>query len=276
MIDMANKKIDRSTNDDDLLRTNSGLTVNIKSNNVKGKVYIRSQELNPSPGKILLPSTIGIPPRNGSPESRLRDPRILWAPAISISGKTNQPLITPQYQKKEKRIAEKSEQVKLNPKIATNADLSHLTRLGNDKTKLPISFLPHKIIPSKTPLSMIQKGKIYDIHSNKNKTFSLSGPGPASYQRYKGYDQIGEDYIYTRQPRVRMYPLIGSRLKRERHHIDTDDKNLFEKKTNFENIKPFWTTIGTRTYNSRLPNAPVLTIHHRFNMTCLFEYFLFE
>jgi len=166
MIDMANKKTDRSTIDDDLPRKTSGLTVNIKSNNVKGKLHIKSEELNPSPGKILLPSTIGIPPRDGSLESRLRDPRILWAPAISISGKTNQPLITPQYQKKEKRIAEKSEQVKLNPKIATNADLSHLTRLGNDKTKLPISFLPHKIVLSKRPLSIIQKGKIYDIYLN--------------------------------------------------------------------------------------------------------------
>jgi hypothetical protein len=125
---------------------------------------IKNQELNSLLGKILLPSTIGIPPRNGNTESRLRDPRIVWAPAISISGRNDQPLITPQYQKKEKRIAEKSEQVKLNPKIVTNDDLSHLTRLGNKKTKLPISFLPHNIIPSKKPLSIARGGTCYDLY----------------------------------------------------------------------------------------------------------------
>jgi hypothetical protein len=132
----------------------------IKSNNIKGKMNISAREFHPSPGKILLPSTIGIPPRNGSPESRLRDPRILWAPAISLSGKNDQPLITPQYQKKEQRIVEKSERAKLNPKLITNADLSHLTRIGNDKTKLPISFLPHKINSSKRLIAAFQRGKI--------------------------------------------------------------------------------------------------------------------
>ncbi len=135
----------------------SDFTVNRKSNNVKDR------ELNPLLGKILFPSTIGIPSRYGSPENRLRDPRIVWAPAISISDKTDQPLITSQYQKKEQRIMEKSEQVKLNTKIADNTDLSHLTRLGNNKTKLSISFLPHKIIPSKRSLSIIQRGQIYDM-----------------------------------------------------------------------------------------------------------------
>ncbi|CAF3845454.1 unnamed protein product [Adineta steineri] len=246
---MTNKKIDQLTieNNLDQTTTNSDLTVNIKS---KNKIYVKSHELNSSPGKILLPSTIGIPPRNGSPENRLRDPRILWAPAISISGKNDQPLITPQYQKKEQRIAEKSQQVKLNSKIATNADLSYLTRLGNDKTKLPISFLPHKINPSKRPLSITQRG-----------------PGPASYQQYKDYNQIGEEYIYMRQPRVRINPLIGPKLKRERHPIENNDENLIEKKKIPQNMKSFWSTIGTRTYDSRLPNAPVSTIHHRFNTT---------
>ncbi|CAF3724560.1 unnamed protein product [Rotaria sordida] len=246
---MSNKKIDRSMIDKNLIRTNSDLTNNTKSNNIKDKMNIKIHEMNPSPGNILLPSTIGIPSRNDRSESRLRDPRILWAPAISISGKIDQPLITPQYQKKQQRIAEKIEQIKLNPKIATNNDLSHLTRLGNDKTRLPISFLPHKIIPSKRPLSITQRR-----------------PGPTSYQRYKGYNQIGEEYIYTQQPRIRIHPLIGPRLKRERHHIDINNKILLEKKNNFQNIKPFWTTIGTRTYNSRLPNAPISTIHHRFDM----------
>jgi len=104
----------------------------------------------------------------------------------------------------------------------------------------------------------------------------LPGPGPTSYQRYKGYDQMGEEYIYTRQPHVRIYPLIGSRLKRERRYIDANDTSLSEKKKIVEDMRPFWTTIGTRTYNSRLPNAPVSTIHQRFNMTCLIEGFLFK
>jgi hypothetical protein len=86
-------------------------------------------------GRSIIDSD--IPLRNDSPESCLRDPRMLWAPAISISGKNDQPLITPQYQKKEQRIAEH---------------------------KLPISFLPHKIISSKRLLSIIQRGKIYDIY----------------------------------------------------------------------------------------------------------------
>ena len=154
MIDMSVKKIDN-----DVLRTNSGFSVNIKSK----KFNTREHELNSSLGKILLPSTIGIPSRGGSPESYVRDPRILWAPAISISGRTDQPLITPQYQKKEQRIAEKSEQVKLNPKIITNDQLTHLTRLGNDKTKIPISFLPHNIIPSRKPLTIEQRGKMNKI-----------------------------------------------------------------------------------------------------------------
>ncbi|CAF3351283.1 unnamed protein product [Rotaria sp. Silwood1] len=223
-MNISNKKVNRSMIDKNLARTNSNLTVNTKSNNIKDEVHIKIQEMNPSPGNILLPSTIGIPPRNGSPESRLRDPRILWAPAISISGKIDQPLITPQYQKKQQRIIEKSEQVKLNPKIATNNDLSHLTRLG---------------------------------------------PGPTSYQRYKDYEQMGEEYIYTQQPRIRIHPLIGPKLKRERYHHDINDQILSEekKKKDFQNIKPFWTTIGTRTYDSRLPNAPISTIHHRFDMT---------
>lgn len=114
----------------------------------------------PSPGSVLLPSTIGIPARHGSPESRRRDPRLLWAPAISISRKTDQPLLTPQYQKRERRVIEKSEQIKLDPKVLTNADLSHLTRLGNGRTKLPISFLPHKINPSKLPFSVMHRGRV--------------------------------------------------------------------------------------------------------------------
>ncbi|UJR24950.1 hypothetical protein I4U23_006314 [Adineta vaga] len=225
------------------------------------KVLKKSHEFNPSPGKILLPSTIGIPPTNGSPESRLRDLRIHWAPAISISGKTNQPLVTPQYERKEQRIAEKSEQVKFNPKIATNADLSYLTRNGSDRTKLPISFLPHKINPSKIPLSISQRS----IEMNRflmYKYFIFSAePGPTTYQQYKNYDRIGEEYIYRRQPHVRLHPLIGSTLKRERHEADTS-----EKKRNLSDMKSFWSTIGTRTYDSRLPTAPVSTIHHRLNL----------
>ena len=88
------------------------------------------------------------------------------------------------------------------------------------------------------------------------------GPGPASYQQYEDYNQIGEKYIYARQPYVRIHPLIGSKLKR-----NINESDLHDKKTNFKDMKPFWTTIGTRTYNSRLPNAPIPTIHHRFNMT---------
>jgi hypothetical protein len=82
---------------------------------------------------------------------------------------------------------------------------------------------------------------------------------------------MGEEYIYTQQPRVRIYPLIGSKLKRERRYIDPIDGDLFEKKKVLKDVRPFWTTIGTRTHNSRLPNAPVSTIHHRFNMTCIFS-----
>lgn len=97
----------------------------------------------------------------------------------------------------------------------------------------------------------------------------LLGPGPTSYQRYRGYDQIGEEYIYTRQPHVVIHSLIGPKLKRERH-VDGVDTINFEKKKIFQNIKPFWITIGTRTQNSRLPNAPVITIHPRLDMTCSF------
>ena len=114
----------------------------------------------PSPGAVLLPSTLGIPARHGSPESRRRDPRLLWAPAISISGKTDQPLLTPQYRKRERRLVEKNEQIKLDPKVRTDADLSHLTRVGNHRTQLPISFLPHRINPSKIPPSVRHRGSL--------------------------------------------------------------------------------------------------------------------
>ena len=80
---------------------------------------------------------------------------------------------------------------------------------------------------------------------------------------------MGEEFIYTQQPRIRIHQLIGPKLKRQRNNIDTNDKILFEKKKKFQDIKPFWTTIGMRTYDSRLPNAPISTIHHRFNMTCI-------
>ncbi|CAF3774540.1 unnamed protein product [Rotaria magnacalcarata] len=246
---MANKKNDRSMVDKNLAETKSDLTLHTKSNHIKDKLNVKIEELNTSFGKILLPSTIGIPPGNGSSENRARDPRVLWAPAISISGKNDQPFITPQYQKKQRNIAEKSEQIKLNSKIATNTDLSHLTRVGNNKTRLPISFIPHNIIPPKKILSIMQRG-----------------PGPTSYQHYKDYHQMGEEYIYTRQPRIVIHPLIGPKLKREQH-TDNNDMILSQKRKTIPDIKPFWTTIGTRTHDSRLPNAPVSTIHHRFNMT---------
>ena len=110
--------------------------------------------MNPSPADILLPSTIGIPPRNSHLESHLRDPRILWAPSISISGKNDQPFITPQYQKKQQYITEQVQQVRFNSKIATNGEYSHLTRMGSVKTRLPISFLPHNTITSKKSFPM--------------------------------------------------------------------------------------------------------------------------
>ncbi|CAF4575945.1 unnamed protein product [Rotaria socialis] len=249
MMNMANKRNDRSMVDKNLAETKSDLTLHTKSNHIKDKLNVKIKELNASFGKILLPSTIGIPPGNSSSENRARDPRLLWAPAISVSGKNDQPFITPQYQKKQRNIAEKSEQIKLNSKIATNTDLSHLTRVGNDKTRLPISFIPHKIILPKKILSIMQRG-----------------PGPTSYQHYKDYHQMGEEYIYTRQPRIVIRPLIGPKLKREQH-IDNNDMILSQKRKTIPDIKPFWTTIGTRTHDSRLPNAPVSTIHHRFNMT---------
>ena len=139
------------------------------SDKVKEKINIAARHFNPSPGKILLPSTVGIPPRNARSTSRLRDPRILWAPAISISGKNDQPFMTPQYQKKEQRLVEKSERTKLNPKIMTTADLSHVTRSGNDRTKLPMSFLPHKISPPTRPLSHRHRSNIVSGHFRKSK-----------------------------------------------------------------------------------------------------------
>jgi hypothetical protein len=85
---------------------------------------------------------------------------------------------------------------------------------------------------------------------------------------------VSEEYIYTQQPRVRIHPLIGPKLKRKWCVIDTNDENLLEKKKNLKDLKPFWTTIGTQTYNYRLSNAPVSTIHHRFNMTCTYSIIL--
>ncbi len=98
--------------DSHLSRRNSRFSVHIKSNKVKGKLKIEEHQLNCSPRKTLLLSTIEIPPRNSSLESCLRDSSMLWTPAISI--RTDQPF---------------------DLKIATYADLSHLIRLGNDKTK---------------------------------------------------------------------------------------------------------------------------------------------
>lgn len=146
------KKMDPlSTGTDDDRTGTSTLSGTNNSIQTKLKPMSSVREALPSPAKILLPTTIGIPDKHGDPESRRRDPRVPWAPAITIGGKTNHPFITSQYQKKEQRLAEKSEQVKLDPKVMTNADLSHLTRSGNDRTRLPISFLPHKIAPSKRP-----------------------------------------------------------------------------------------------------------------------------
>lgn len=79
---------------------------------------------------------------------------------------------------------------------------------------------------------------------------------------------MGEQYIYTQQPLVRIYPFIGLKLKYERGIINTNDENWLEKKKNLKDLKPFWATVDTQTYNSPLPSAPVATIHHRFNMTC--------
>ena len=90
------------------------------------------------------------------------------------------------------------------------------------------------------------------------------GPGPASYQRYRDYDQLGESFLYTQQPRVRIRPLIGPKVKREQH--SAPEKEILTNEKFMKTIRPFWTTIGTRTFNSRLPNAPISTIHHRFGM----------
>ncbi len=79
---------------------------------------------------------------------------------------------------------------------------------------------------------------------------------------------MGEEYIYTQQPRVRIYPFIGLKLKYERGIINTNHKNLLEKKKNLKDLKPFWATVDTQTYNSRLQSAPVATVHHRFDITC--------
>lgn len=137
--------------------------MNAHSNNSEDMMNNKVETSGSYPKRILLPSTVGIPSKNGASENRLRDPRIFWAPAISISGRNDRPLITPQYQRKQQFIAEKIEQVKLNKKVTTNVDLSHLTRLGSDKTRLPISFIPHKTIPSRKHLSVVQGNIIYHL-----------------------------------------------------------------------------------------------------------------
>ena len=60
---------------------------------------------------------------------------------------------------------------------------------------------------------------------------------------------------------------MGPSLKRQATHLETSEKVLLDKKNLFNDVRPFWTTVGARTQNSRLPNAPVLSIHHRFDRT---------
>ena len=85
-------------------------------------------------------------------------------------------------------------------------------------------------------------------------SFSSATPGPATYQRDKDFDRI----LFVNQPRVRIRPLIAPTIQRQ--DKSNEDKSAVEK-----TFRPFWTTIGTRTQNSRLPNAPISTIHQRWN-----------
>ena len=190
------------------------------------------RQTNPSPAAFLLPTTIGM-----ASKDRFRDPRVRRAPAISISGKNDSPWKTPQYEKRDEHLAERSEQIKLNPKTMTKADLSHLTRVGNDRTRLQISFRPHRIDRPKT------------------RAKQFSAPGPATYHSEKEFDRI----LYAQEPRVRIRPLVGPTIKRE-----GTSPNETNERTLVPSFRPFWTTIGTRTANSRLPNAPISTIHQRF------------
>lgn len=162
---MTQTKTIRSTRIDEVSRTETTTTTspNRSTNKTRATLWNKqfqtnSRDSRPSPASFLLPSTIGIQRRNANSHSENRDPRILWAPAFTISGKFDQPLITEQYKNKQKHLIEKIQRIQIDPKIITNSDLSHLTRIGNTRTKLPISFLPHKIEQTRRPLKINEKG----------------------------------------------------------------------------------------------------------------------
>ncbi|CAF1235771.1 unnamed protein product [Didymodactylos carnosus] len=218
--------------------------VTAKTGNDVGTVsHINARVCHPSQGAILLPSTIGIPNvKDPNPDNRVRDPRLPWAPAVTISGRTDKPFVTPQYQKKAAETQNKSNIVLANTKIQMNFDWSHVTRLGNDKSKIAISFIPHNVLPTRTAVT------------------ARAGPGPTSYQKYRNnLTRMGEEFIYIQMPRVRISPLIGPKIMRERRYRNATTNDQHALPSN--GTKPFWNTIGTKTLNSRLPNAPVISMH---------------